>query len=138
MDYATLMQSGGHAQQHATKAMQETCARLLDLCEADVESALLGSDDEANDWNRQCLVMCGGDEIKTWIELSSDLSRPGEYRFRCLATLNSVAVDVGFSDPAWTDGTTDAGVDGLIAQLTAIELATVTIARTIQHAMHEV
>ena len=137
MDYQTLLANDGHADQHATKTMQEIAGALIALCESKVSSITLNEDEEnLQDWNRQCLMVCGGSTVKVWIELSSDgVNHPGDYRFRCLATIDSTPVDVGFSSPDWIAGDTEAGIDLLIAQLSAIEMATVSIARQVQAAM---
>ena len=137
MDYQTLLDTGGHADQHATKTMQEIAGALIALCESRVTSLVLNEDEETlQDWNRQCLMQCGDKTIKVWIELSSDgANHPGEYCFRCLAQVDSVPVDVGFNTAQWTSGANEAGIDALISQLSQIEMSVVTIARTVQGAM---
>lgn len=137
MDYQTLLQGDGHAEQHAKKTMQEIASALISLCESDVSSLVLNQDEEdLSSWNRQCLMVCNGDTIKVWIELTSGEDHPGQYCFRCLAKINNTPVNVGFNATNWTTGETEAGVDELINQLSAIEMSTITIARTVQQAMH--
>jgi hypothetical protein len=139
MDYQTLLANDGYARLHAKKTMQEITGALIALCESDITSITLWEDDqELQDWNQQVVMVCGGMTIKVWIECSSDTTNqhPGEYCFRCLAIVDSTPVDVGFSTYNWQIGAEESGVDAMIAQLTAIEMSVVTIARTVQEVMH--
>lgn len=123
MDLATLLLQDGYAQQHGKSAMQEIARRILDLFPAEVSSISLIVDEEANDWNQSMICVCTGGTIKAWVELSSDgINRPGQYRFRLLATLDEEPLPLGMSEAAWIQGQGESHLDDLIAQLSAIEL----------------
>jgi len=132
MNFETLMQQGGHARTHITKAMQEMGGQLVNLCPDPVASLTLFEDQEANDFAYMCVMQSGSKEIRTWIELTSDgVNHSGEYRFRLLATLNGNPITTGLADPPWIVGTGEQHIDDLIGQLTALELSVVSVARGI-------
>jgi hypothetical protein len=136
MNFETLMQQGGHARTHITKAMQEMGAQLVNLCPDPVTSLTLGEDQEANDFAYLCVMQFGAHEIRAWIELTSDgVNHAGEYRFRMLATLDGAPITTGLADPPWVSGSGESHVDDLIAQLTALELSVVVVARAITSAL---
>lgn len=123
MDLATLLLQNGYAEQHGKAAMQEIGRRILDLFPAEVSSINLVVDEEANDWNQLMICVCTQGTVRTWVELSSDgINRPGQYRFRLLATLDDEPLSLEMSEAAWIQGQGESHLDDLIAQLSAIEL----------------